>query len=550
MAGKGYHNDQFFNLKGEGGTRVGPAWLPLGNDNPNFSYPDNTIRYGDGTTQQLKRGYIRTLETSKGASLSGIRKCQFQFNPTTLQQSVSMASGLLNMMQQDPAQWAQPVAASQNFSFTLFFDRSMELNNDTGKFTIGEGVDIWRQNSPGQVGVLRDLAALFSTIGQGFGAGQRAYIEKLLKDTIKAEAAASADTDSATKLADANQKLSSTGGFLDINMGNAAFLLPVPVRIVFSSLYVVEGLVQNTSVLFTKFSSSMVPMQCSVTITLEAKYIGFSKQRTFLTDVLEQRDKLEAEQVASDAAAKSTLINTLAAGLPKMKLQVGTSNGQSILAGTLFADRNTKYGLGCAFPGSLASLSATSALSPKAKAVSDLFVNGGLTLEASGSVTIYGPWSTKPVFGPLPSAAAAYVKKSGRKVLYSGTLAGSNASGVYATGNDAGVASDASTFHVFLQGANGLDKFAPLVDGTSTPTNINTASSYIVVQYVAKINASSSAASVTGSGEVWVVLGPNLTAVDLSKTLSLTWPGATNSNAATKPNAAGTTGNGKVTGNV
>ena len=245
MSGKGYHNDQFFNLQGESSA--------LKADNPPFIYPDNTIRTGKGKNSTLKRGYLRTLVTTEEAVKFGTRKCNFQFNPSTLQTSVSMATGMLNMMQQDPGQFAQPMAASQNFAFTLFFDRSMEINNDDGTFKTrligknGSGAqpDLWNENSPGQVGVLRDLGALYGAIGQGFGSKQRDYVEQVLRDTIKAEAASSSAGSDATTQRDkaySNLDASPETNFLDMNLGNSAFLLPVPIRIVSLLCTLLRGL--------------------------------------------------------------------------------------------------------------------------------------------------------------------------------------------------------------------------------------------------------------------------------------------------------------------
>lgn len=71
------------------------------------------------------------------------------------------------------------------------------------------------------------------------------------------------------------------------NFGNSAFLVSLPVRIVFSSLFMVEGYITSTNVTFNKFNPNMVPTQCVVGITMQALYIGFAREKTYLTTTLE-----------------------------------------------------------------------------------------------------------------------------------------------------------------------------------------------------------------------------------------------------------------------
>lgn len=71
------------------------------------------------------------------------------------------------------------------------------------------------------------------------------------------------------------------------NYGNSAFLVSLPVRIVFSSLFMVEGFITSTQVTFNKFNANMVPTQCMVGVTMQAMYIGFAREKTYLTTQLE-----------------------------------------------------------------------------------------------------------------------------------------------------------------------------------------------------------------------------------------------------------------------
>lgn len=306
-----YRTDQWFrfrggtNLTGENftsnPTKTGSGYAVPGSGNDDFIYPARAVRgidkRGNHTSTYLKRGYIRSLLTGDGLD---IKKCQFQFNPATINQSVTQNTSILNFLQIDPYQYSQPLPGNVTFQFDLFFDRSMEVANGGGNSSVSE--DPWARLGPDQVGVLHDLSSLYSIIGVGvseymenraLNAAQE-YIGTAI-DTLVDRKTTEITSDDTVGL-DADQERAdyrqAATDFLGLNRGNTAFLLPLPVRVVFSSLYIVEGLVQDFNVLFTKFSTNMVPMQCSVTVTFEAKYIGFAKKDTFFTDVL---DKARAE---------------------------------------------------------------------------------------------------------------------------------------------------------------------------------------------------------------------------------------------------------------
>lgn len=306
-----YRTDQWFrfrggtNLTGENftsnPTRTGSGYAVPDSSNNDFIYPARAVRgidnKGNPTSKLLKRGYIRSLLTGDGLD---IKKCQFQFNPATINQSVSQNTTILNFLQIDPYQYSQPLPGNVTFQFDLFFDRTMEVANGGGNSSVTD--DPWARLGPDQVGVLHDLSSLYSIIGVGvseymenraLNAAQE-YIGTAIDTLVDRKTTEITSDDTAGLDADqerADYRQAATD-FLGLNRGNTAFLLPLPVRVVFSSLYIVEGLVQDFNVLFTKFSTNMVPMQCSVTVTFEAKYIGFAKKDTFFTDVL---DKARAE---------------------------------------------------------------------------------------------------------------------------------------------------------------------------------------------------------------------------------------------------------------
>lgn len=305
----GYRNDQWFrfnnvnesgeslltNYKNDAGMYIPDAL------NQEFVYPRRAVRTGrpdaNGipTSELLKRGYVRSLLTGDGLP---VRRCQFQFNPSAINQSVSQNTSILNFLQMDKYQYSQPIPGNVTFQFDLFFDRSMEVNRTRTQQAVGEATteDPWRNLGPERVGVLHDLSALYSIIGVGVSEYMETRVRESAQEyyNFSIDAAVDRNTRQLTSedvTSDAESEREkyrdSVNELIGINKGNSAFLLPLPVRIVFSSLYIVEGLVQDFNVLFTKFSTSMVPMQCSVTVTFEAKYIGFAKKDTFFTDVLE-----------------------------------------------------------------------------------------------------------------------------------------------------------------------------------------------------------------------------------------------------------------------
>jgi hypothetical protein len=316
-----YRSDQYYNLANAGedsivqGTGVSRL-SDYGNVNKDFAFPDRTIRTinrdGERVDHLLQRGYIRSLiDESQGYEVP-INRCRFQFNPSTLNQYVAANTGMLNVLQQDPAQWSQPLAADVSFNFQLIFDRSHELNSPNGSYdriADLETTNLWESLPPEQIGVLHDLGLLFSVIGVGISESQKQYVSNLLENRTALEAANDVDV----LAGDAEASVVATGAksniptLLEFNVGNSGFLIPLPVRAVFSSLYIVEGLARSVGVIFTKFNRAMVPMRCTVDVQMEAKYIGFAKKKTFFTSALEEAKDAARTQWISDQEKKEAV---------------------------------------------------------------------------------------------------------------------------------------------------------------------------------------------------------------------------------------------------
>lgn len=406
----GYANDQFFNITTTGGE---PSVAP---GNPPFIYPDRTVRFlsqhGHPVSKQLQRGYIRSLTTKGGIAGNQqlsipIQKCQFQFNPQTLTQSVSQNPSMQNFLQQDPAQYAQPMIGNVNFTFDLFFDRSMELNKpDTGGYnpstsryepTFNE-LNPWEKSDPSQVGVLRDLAVLYSVIGQGMSEMQKDYVRSALEQNVIVEANTATDAGDDTSASSA-KAISNIPSFLENNIGNSAFLLPLPVRVVFSSLYIVEGLVTDSTVVFTKFTTNYVPMQAAVSLTMEAKYIGFSKPNTFFTWVLDQRANEELREANGAIAAKNETVSAMADLVSKVKFDVDTEL-------TVSAPSTVRTRLQARMPLAQAAIDKKTVTDP----VSQLFNEATISaVEIAASVRAYGPFGNDSLLTASQAALASQI---------------------------------------------------------------------------------------------------------------------------------------------
>jgi hypothetical protein len=318
--------------------------------NPNLSRVGNLRRgasnFGTSAisdTQILPRGYIRNLTTSIGDNLIKFpnMKCKFQFNPQDIQHQIEARKDMYLPILQDPAQLNQPMAGNASFAFELIFDRTMEVNSSLSKEDQNGMPDV---SSPDTVGVFHDLRMLYSIIGQGLSQDlMDAQIEKI-KGDIKAYAtrnynelniqynpdtkaffATTTGVDAATQLTDPNSDatskfLNSIGtepgdsgiaSFMDnINVGNSAFLIPQPCRVLFSPMFMVDGFVMNTNVLFTKFSSKMIPIQCKVYLQMQAIYIGFAKPKTFVTAQIDETIK-ETDAATIEYQSERSAIRTV-----------------------------------------------------------------------------------------------------------------------------------------------------------------------------------------------------------------------------------------------
>jgi len=281
----GYQSDQFYDIQAAGEVR------DRGRLNAPFVYPDSTIRVSDSDgnydTRVLQKGYIRRLNEFDADDQNPVL-CQFQFNPQYINQGAQFQSSIVNPIYQPIEQLKQPIASMTNFSFRLFFDRSMELNSPSAP-TRAASDNPWEAGGPSQVGVLHDINALFRVIGQGISADDVENAIVRSRENLAAGYSTLDEIDQTVEQIEKyNKAVSNSSSFFsnNVNVGNTAFILPYPVRIVFSSLYIVEGFVTSTALEILKFNHAYVPMQAQVTLAVNAVYLGFAKKNTYFTHVL------------------------------------------------------------------------------------------------------------------------------------------------------------------------------------------------------------------------------------------------------------------------
>ena len=358
-----YASDQFYNFeKYETGYSAPGSGSEYGyQDNPRFLWPSSSYKNAiTGATQTLKRGYIRMIAEAYGTDAIGKklagRRFHFQFNPDVLVRQVSARNDVQFWMNQDPGQLVSPIPGDANFAFEFILNREAEVatgsydngsssynkNKDrTPRVDAANGTKVVTQVSPygamptkilydpssvSDIGVLADLIVFDNIIGQGVNSDLIASILGKFnsnKDAYNATIDAAqndstTDAQDKTKITeDASKKVQD---FLNGSVGNSAFLISQPVRIVFSSLYMVEGFITSSTVTFNKFNYAMVPTQCTVSINMQAMYIGFAAKDTFLTTTLRNANAGGGDAIGDPGTNDSDPIDAENKALQDIKL--------------------------------------------------------------------------------------------------------------------------------------------------------------------------------------------------------------------------------------
>lgn len=353
------------------------------NSNPNFIYPTPVERIAslkanekdlgsNSLNTEIKRGYIRRLTEYYGKvkgisqtnSLANFR-CNFQFNPQTISRSVNANYDMQFFFNQSPDQLAQPIPGQSTFSIELLFNREAEVatsmyRGEDGTLTQGNPYEkSWIASSPGnyitnpydpkwvtEIGVLADLKILDDIIGQG-----------IAQDLIKNAAAfkttsttTSSSNKDATDTASSDPAAGFTSGKLgpySANMGNKAFLVPTPIRLLISELFMIEGFVMSSQVVFNKFSTKMVPTQALVGLQIQALYFGFAQKNTFLSTLDVTPDTGTGANVIpapTQSAADKALVTQIEQGLvnffKSVKWDEGRKQGKRSIIDSVFNNAN------------------------------------------------------------------------------------------------------------------------------------------------------------------------------------------------------------------
>ena len=310
-----YATNQFYNLDSFEPFSGALSQTAASTDNPSFLYPSNNLRNAvTGKSTTVQRGYIRMMSELLGNKYETLsrRRLHFQFNPDSITRSVSARNDIQLWMNMDPAQMTQPVPGDANFAFELLFNREAEVASGTyasatDLVVAANGGAVLSSNIPatlptngdstlGQysvtdIGVLADLIVFDELIGQGLNSQliqamvDRAETGAAYRNAQEAKAANATkdEEDKTTTASTVSFNRTDTENALAANWGNSAFLISQPIRVVLSSLFIVEGYVTSTSVMFNKFTPTMVPVQATVGINMQAMYMGFGKKDTFFT---------------------------------------------------------------------------------------------------------------------------------------------------------------------------------------------------------------------------------------------------------------------------
>ena len=324
-----YATNQFYNF-GNYEPGIGKASNRTTQDNPKFIWPSDVNKnaaVGPEGTTKIQRGYMKMITSAYGDNLGADsllhnRRLHFQFNPDTLTRMVSARNDIQMWQNQDPFQFTQPIPGDANFSFDLLFNREAELvsgsyRNNNGKVvknekaanlsrkviekqygmyqsvkeTIGFEDNPYDQSWVTDIGVLADLMVFDQIIGQGMNKG---LIEAIVARAQEVTTAYNIANPSGGTEDEEDKEITfdkeKTEIFLGTNIGNSAFLIAQPIRVVFSSSFMVEGFVTSTAVVFNKFNTAMVPTQCQISVQMQAMYIGFANKDTYLTTLYKDYD--------------------------------------------------------------------------------------------------------------------------------------------------------------------------------------------------------------------------------------------------------------------
>ena len=310
-------------------------------ENKPFMWPGSSAHSIFGNEQKVVRGFMRSIltdvmggkpisETSPLIQKPGDYRLNFQFNPESITRDVSQSIGAVNPILQNPANLTQAVPGTAVFNFTMTFNREMEVNNHNSNIDYKQnGYDIVNERDPGVIGVWADVKMFDTIIGQGITdelvsmvktftskqQGQMFADDTATAKALVVDAATGKDKDgNVVKMPVPTYDDATFQKAIDLNIGNSAFLNPLPVRVVFSDTFMIEGLVEGAAVAFQKFSPNMTPTICQINVNFKALYLGFAKKDAFLTSNLSTWAKDVQQALKNDAAVVTAKNKNLKTG--------------------------------------------------------------------------------------------------------------------------------------------------------------------------------------------------------------------------------------------
>ena len=231
-------------------------------------------------------------------------KLDFQFNPNQLTRAVTARTDTQLWINQSPSMLLTPGIGDMTFGWQMLFNREAEvqdnyiartqrqayrLEHDNSPINIDALIETFGGSSPqvvSRIGVLADIMVLDTITGQKLTQAIVDYSNTMSEvggDAFVAfgDSAPTEDEENAATTTNL------TGGqpppILTANMTNAAFLIPHPIRAVFSENFMVDGYVNQVTVSLQKFSPEMVPTVAFVDISMHAIYQGFARKTTVFT---------------------------------------------------------------------------------------------------------------------------------------------------------------------------------------------------------------------------------------------------------------------------
>lgn len=343
------------------------------NTNPPFIYPGDSRKYAtNGVNEVVNRGYIRRLtefyKNIEGAKTLQNLRCNFQFNPELITRSIEANHNMQYFFNQNPDQLAQPIPGQASFGFVLLFNREAEMASGkykaaNGDLVSGKTLENGIGNNPEkyitenydpawvtEIGVLADILILDDIVGQGLA---KDIIQQKDAGVFKPATETGSSTKDATDTTDDDLAADYDSNKLNVfsaNIGNKAYLVPTPVRIMLSEWFMIEGFIMSHKVTFNKFNTKMVPTQAIVELQVQALYIGFAQKETFLTASLSNTAPDENTDgsggAPSGSATPSDVVKQTAEGTVnyiEAATHIQGSENSIDLIDAVFANPNNKY---------------------------------------------------------------------------------------------------------------------------------------------------------------------------------------------------------------